>query len=570
MSLSASMWTGISGLLAHGEKMNVIGNNLANVNTVGFKGARMDFEDFIQQDVNSAAGVTQVGRGVSIGAIYGDFSQGAFETTNEATDLAISGKGFFQVKVPNEDTEYYTRSGNFRFNKDGYLTDPHGYRLQGWQIETPKPSLATGTVSATSSTSSIKGAGVPRDVQLEGFTAEPKHTSNVTLNVNLDSTAGNNKSVPTTPEQGMTSLFNAWDGTAATPLADDAFAYQTTIKVYDEGGTAHNLTVYFDQVADSEVDNLPAGQKQWEYIVTVPPSEDGRYIADSAASVPANVPTGFSEVGGTVQGLLMTGTLTFDSGGQLVNQSAFTLNTSPTAPDLTGTTAADSENKDNWVSAPYSTNGFPLFSANFTSLAGASSPFDASPEGSLMELNFGLKHTGTLTSTDLTTVENSGGAGNPPDFTSLPGSTASFERESSSTTSFNGASSTLKQSQDGYTFGFLQNVSVDRDGILRGRYSNGVILDLYQITLYDFQSEHNLRREGGNLFSATRDSGEAAPGPANANGFGSIHSNSLEQSNVDMAKEFVTMITTQRGFQGNSKVITTTDRMLETVVQMKR
>lgn len=76
MSLTASMWTGVSGLLAHGERMNVLGNNIANVNTVGFKGSRMDFEDFLNQDTYSAAGVTQVGRGVSIGAIFGDYSQG--------------------------------------------------------------------------------------------------------------------------------------------------------------------------------------------------------------------------------------------------------------------------------------------------------------------------------------------------------------------------------------------------------------------------------------------------------------------------------------------------------------
>jgi len=99
MGLSASMWTGVAGLTAHGESMSVLGNNIANVNTIGYKGGRIFFEDFISQDLNTAAGVAQVGRGVGIGAVYGDFSQGAFETTNEATDLAIGGRGFFQVKV---------------------------------------------------------------------------------------------------------------------------------------------------------------------------------------------------------------------------------------------------------------------------------------------------------------------------------------------------------------------------------------------------------------------------------------------------------------------------------------
>ena len=95
MSLSASMWTGVSGLLAHGEKMNVVGNNLANVSTVGFRGQRMDFADFVYANTYTSAGTGQIGRGVKVGAIMGNFAQGSFETTTNATDLAISGSGFF-------------------------------------------------------------------------------------------------------------------------------------------------------------------------------------------------------------------------------------------------------------------------------------------------------------------------------------------------------------------------------------------------------------------------------------------------------------------------------------------
>lgn len=549
MSLTASMWTGISGLLAHGEKMNVLGNNIANVNTLGFKGARMDFEDFINQDVNSAAGVTQVGRGVAIGAIYGDFGQGAFETTTEATDLAIGGNGFFQVRVKDEETAYYTRAGNFRFDKDGFLVDPHGYVLQGWQISTPRPSLATSTNQITSTSSAIKGSGVPTDIRLEGFTAEPKHTSNVTMVTNLDARDGGDKSTDAT--NPFFALMNGWDGTATSPLGQNDFAYQSTVKVYDEGGTGHNLTVYFDQVSGSTISGEASGRRYWEYIVTVEPSEDGRSFNGTKVNTTA------------AAGLLMSGTLTFDSSGQLIDQSAYTLKSNA---------GSNLKQLSNWAPTNYSTNGYPLFTANFSGLSNASfvTPGLASNvTGSLMELNLGLKYTST--SANLT---NGGIANTANTVGSNAGSVMSMgsytERQSSATTSFAGASSTLLQSQDGYTFGFLQNVSVDRDGILRGRYSNGIILDLYQITLYDFQSEHNLRREGGNLFSATRDSGEALPGPANNNGLGAIYSNSLEQSNVDLAKEFVQMITTQRGFQANSKVITTTDTMLNEVIQMKR
>ncbi len=549
MSLTASMWTGISGLLAHGEKMNVLGNNIANVNTLGFKGSRMDFEDFINQDVNSAAGVTQVGRGVSIGAIYGDFSQGAFETTTEATDLAISGKGFFQVKVQNEETAYYTRAGNFRFNNDGYLVDPHGYVLQGWKINSPRPSLSTGSTQVAGTSSSIKGSGVPADIRLEGFTCEPKHTSNVTVVTNLDSSSGgDNANNSTNP---FFAMFGQWNGQAEPPLGENSFAYQTTLKVYDEGGAGHNLTVYFDQVSKDSISGAANGQTYWEYMVTVEPAEDGRILDGSKLSTTS------------AAGILMMGTMTFDSSKQLIDQSAYTLRS-----DSSGSM----KDLNNWIPTTYSTNGYPMFTANFSSLSNASyvTPgLAGNVQGSLMELNMGLKFTGSAAE-----LANGGAANSAATVGSNAGSLMSMnthvQRESSATTAFDGASSTLLQSQDGYTFGFLQNVTVDRDGILSGRYSNGVILDLYQITLYDFQSEHNLRREGGNLFSATRDSGEALPGPANNNGLGAVYSNSLEQSNVDLAKEFVNMITTQRGFQANSKVITTTDTMLDVVIQMKR
>ncbi|NJB68460.1 flagellar hook protein FlgE [Desulfobaculum xiamenense] len=542
MGLSASMWTGVAGLGAHGEQMGVIGNNIANVNTVGFKGSRMYFEDFISQDVNTAAGIGQIGRGVGIGAIYADFGQSGFETTTEATDLGIGGRGFFRVKVKNEETNYYTRAGNFRFDKDGYLVDPHGYVLQGWEIPSSSgSSIASGqTTGQSSSTSSIKGTGAPKDIRVEGFTAQPKATENVTMVVNLDGTAGQDNS--TWAANPFFSMFSNWDGQAETPLGDTQFGYQSTIKVYDEGGTAHELTVYFDQVTASN----SGGNQYWEYMVTVPPSEDGRTIGGVAVN------------GTSAAGIMMVGSLTFDSAGQLRNQSAFTLDETSTGTNI--------KELSNWKAADFNTDGQPVFVANFTlqsnaSVVGAS---NAKP----IAVNFGLTNgdpnSGWSTGA---TVSNASQVGT--DINNLPGFSDPV-LNSKATTSFAGSSSTQFQSQDGYTFGFLQSVSVDRDGILTGRYSNGVVLELYQVTLYDFVNKWGLRRDGSNLFSETRESGEATAGPANANGYGSINSNSLEQSNVDLAKEFVKMISTERGFQANSKVITTTDNMLQTVISMKR
>jgi flagellar hook protein FlgE len=536
------MWTGVAGLTAHGESMSVLGNNIANVNTIGYKGGRIFFEDFISQDLNTAAGVAQVGRGVGIGAVYGDFSQGAFETTNEATDLAIGGRGFFQVKVLGEEDVYYTRAGNFRFNKDGYLVDPHGYVLQGWEIsQEASASVASGSAasSSESGSSAIRGTGVPGDIRLDGFTASPRATSSVTMVTNLDARSGGDNAALSSDK--FFSMFQLWDGQAVTPIGETRYEYQNSIKIYDEGGSSHVMTVYFDQVTVSNA----GGNQYWEFMATVDPTKDGRTlggqdIRDTSAA-----------------GILMIGTLKFDSSGQLKDMSAFTLQSGATG---------DLKALSNWSLAQFNTDGQPVCVANFTLASDAShtSATNASP----IAINFGLTNGDPFTSDGWSaSLSNASQVGNT--FANLPG-LYDPDPNALATTSFSGSSSTMFQSQDGYTFGFLQSVSVDRDGILTGRYSNGVVLELYQVTIYDFQNKWGLRREGSNLFSETLESGVATPGPANANGLGSISSNSLEQSNVDMAVEFVKMISTERGFQANSKVIMTTDTMLQTVIAMKR
>jgi flagellar hook protein FlgE len=132
------------------------------------------------------------------------------------------------------------------------------------------------------------------------------------------------------------------------------------------------------------------------------------------------------------------------------------------------------------------------------------------------------------------------------------------------------SSSTMLSRQNGYTYGNLMDIVFDQHGVMSGIYSNGVTLPLYQVVLYDFVAPQHLRFEGGNLVSQTRDSGDPSWGAAGVNGFGLINGYMIEQSNVDLAKEMVHMITTQRGFQANSKVITTVDTMMEVVVNMKR
>ncbi|MBU3953422.1 MAG: flagellar hook-basal body complex protein [Proteobacteria bacterium] len=145
-----------------------------------------------------------------------------------------------------------------------------------------------------------------------------------------------------------------------------------------------------------------------------------------------------------------------------------------------------------------------------------------------------------------------------------------FENDSLSTTQYAKSSSTVFQDANGYSAGDLQGVDVASDGVLTGIYSNGQLIPLFRVGLAKFLNNFGLRNAGGNLFSETRESGGAITNKPGENGLGTISPNSLEMSNVDISEEFVALITNQRGFQANSKTITTVDDMMSTVIQMKR
>jgi len=558
MSLGASLFSGISGLTVHSERMTVIGNNLANVNTTGFKGARMHFEDLMSADFATVNGIGQVGRGVRVSTIFSDYGQGAFESSTEATDMAISGDGFFVVSPKGEENKYYSRAGNFRFDSDGFLVDPHGYILQGWEIERSGTSVTTTSSETSDETNLARIIGVPTDIRMENFQSEPKPTTSMTIVTNLDPSSADNSTSATDPYFAM---FNNWDGSADTPLASTLYGYSTTLKVYDDIGTAHNLTIYFDQVTLSNA----GGDTVWEYMVTCEPNADRRVLSGADGNM-----TRIGEGRTSAAGLLMVGTLTFTT-GQLSGMSAYTLKSNG------GTNIKD---LSNWDLADFSTGGYPVCTANFLGKSNASTA--ESTNATPLQIDFGIRNRDLSSNGGgATTIGWGGGLGTLPTNAAMVGNAinntgylANLKDPAVSalaTQSYDtGGSSTLFQSQDGYAAGILQNVSVSREGILSGHYSNGQVLELYAVTLATFTNKHGLRREGGNLFSETLESGPALTGQAGSSGKGTIDGNSLEMSNVDMATEFVRMITTQRGFQANTKVITTTDSMLGEVIAMKR
>lgn len=548
MGLSSSMFAGVTGLMAHDEWMGVIGNNLSNTSTVGFKSASMRFEDFVSEDMSTAAGVSQVGRGVRVSSNYTNFAQGSFENTSESTDLAIGGKGFFVVRPQNAQTHFYERAGNFRFDENGYLTDPHKNIVQGWKVQLDKV------------TNTVKTVGSPTDIRLTSFESPPQPTSQVNMTLNLDSspTAVEKSSNTTNPAFAMWSNWNYNPAKPEqAPLGDTQYTYQTTMKVYDKNGNPHNTTIFFDQVQDATFTNGSGGKKVWEYMVTVPPGDDLRHQG-------ANGLTGMNT--NAKRGVLMAGTLTFNAAGELEGMSAYTLQN-------TDTTAAPPDALSSWTRAEIGPKGYPVFTANFLGEDNASVTSGAPASDNVTEIGFnlGMRTTDIIGGTGgwkTASAANAGAVGST--FTNIPTFHSGTVKDAQSTTSYNTGSATLFQNQDGYSSGLLRSVDVDNDGVMMGRYTNGQVIPLYKLTLASFTSEFGLRREGSNLFSESRASGQAMTGQANTGVFGSIASHSLEQSNVDIAREMVDMILAQRGFQANSKTITTADSMLSEVIQLKR
>ncbi len=248
MSLSSSLFTGTSGLKNMGNALQVVGNNIANLNTVGFKKGRSTFADTLYENVATQGGTDQVGRGMAVGDVSQNFAQGSFESTGNTTDLSIGGDGFFIMSQSGTENTFYTRAGNFFFNKSGELVNPEGYIVQGWELDDE-----TGD-----------DIGSIGDIILNAFTNPPKTTTQVTAITNLDADAANNTVV----------LANDWDAGADTHMGSTNYEYQTVVKVYDSLGSTHDITIYYDKKSDTE----------WEYIVTSNPEEDQRNLVQNTDS----------------------------------------------------------------------------------------------------------------------------------------------------------------------------------------------------------------------------------------------------------------------------------------------
>jgi flagellar hook protein FlgE len=459
-----SLWAGVSGLQNHQTRMDVLGNNISNVNTTGFKKGRVTFQDMLSQTLAGAARPTedvggvnpqQVGLGMQVASIDTIHTQGALQSTGVMTDVAGQGNGFFVLNAG--DKRFYTRNGAFGLDQDGRLVNPaNGMKVQGWMAQT------VGGQTFVNNAADVQDLVIP-----VGSKDPAKATTAVWFASNLD------KRTPEIPA-----------GATAQTIA--AGTWQTTFDLFDSFGRVHKLQVNFTKV--------PGVANRWQAQVAV----------DPAAQTPTNTRVQIGngpQTGNTFQ-------IDFDNLGALAD-----------VRDAQGNVI----------------NAGALQAAVAYDVPDATLPPGAAAVRQAFNLNLG-----------------------------------NVGAYRDAITQFGDQSSTKAVRQDGYGMGYLETFKIDQSGTITGVYTNGSNRTIGQIALASFTNPGGMEKAGENTYQVSNNSGAANIGASGTAGKGKVMAGTLEMSNVDLAEQFTDMIVTERGFQANSRTITTSDQMLQELLQLKR
>jgi flagellar hook protein FlgE len=443
--------------------MDVLGHNISNVNTYGFKKSRVSFQDILSQTISGAAAPTaqkggvnpkQVGLGMNIASIDKIFTQGSLQTTGLNTDLAIQGDGFFILRRGEE--TFYTRAGGYGVDRNGTLINPaNGMRVQGWMA------VQAGGEYIINNTAELEDIIIP-----VGSKDPAKQTEVVRYRSNLDA------ETPLLPADRAPTAEEILKGTVSTNL-----------DVYDSLGNVHALTLDFTRVQNEE--------NTWAVRARVEGGDEETLSFDIEGANPNNA----SEI-----------IMRFDNRGAPVS-----VEDSPVTPGA----PVDIVNE-----------------GNLTATVTVTFPEDGITQAISLDL----------------------------------GTAGGYE----GITQFSSPSSTRATEQDGYGLGYLQSFTIDNAGVITGVYTNGKKAPIGQVGMAIFTNPQGLIAEGDNNFRETSNSGLANVGAAETGGRGKITAGTLEMSNVDLAEQFTDMIVTQRGFQANSRSITTSDQMLQELLTLKR
>lgn len=540
MSLMKSLNSGVSGLRAFQTKMDVIGNNIANVETTGFKASRISFTEMLNQQVSSGGGSasaptsgSQVGLGVRIAAIERDFSQGGLQATGRATDMAIEGDGFFMVAEGNQ--QYLTRAGNFAFNKDGFLVDQAGRKVQGFNAN------ASGKVLANGTTDAIR-------IDFENV-YEPKATQNVYAAGNLN--ADTSKAQLVQAQSALTTDSGAI-ATGATELnslaqTENPFGTGDTIEfeVTLNDGTQQTITHTVGGADDTLNDVITS-------INSSLPDSEGNVSLVDGLMIARSADVGDSQF--SIDGVTTSGTGQINLPGFEVTQEG------QTNSQTISTTVYDELGKAHTLMLNLTQTDTNTWDYEASFLDG-----EQINSGGTGQITF--DKAGNLSSNSSIAMSfNPGSGANPVNFALSLGNPEAGSR----LTQFSGATSAKVTSQDGYAQGKLVDFNIDGDGFINGVYDNGRNVKLAQVAIGNVSNANGLETVGNGLFRSTSASGEMFTNTAASMSETDINAGVLEGSNVDLAQEFTDMITAQRAYQSNARVITTADKLLQEAVNLKR
>ena len=562
-----SLYSGVSGIKVHQTRMDVIGNNIANVNTIGFKGSRTTFSDMLSQLQRNASSPTdnlgginprQVGLGAAVESIDLLFTDASPQQTGKNTDLALSGNGLFVLKNGNQ--TFYTRNGAFEFDESGnYVLPGSGLRVQGWNA-TPEGVLNTNALAT--------------DVVVPvGKSMEADATTMATYTGNLNKETPLIKSITYSVAPALANDPKVVIGT------ENSDEYNPNSPVSEE-----NHAILVTEGEDNAITSVNVdGKNVLSATITL---ENGQTMTFTSGyyevghSIPiTTIATVYDSLGGKHEvTVLIDKSPTGDTEG--VSSEALLTRTYPKDEEAD---AAEGDRYDNrWRAylAPGEGRLGPAAGENFvneltitaedgsiaTATMGAVSggEGEGATEGGASVSYLYFNGTGQFVTTGSTyapaiamTYSNGNGAADGSvniDFTGM-------SQYANNTTAF--------PTTNGYTAGVLQSVAIDGSGIISGTYTNGQIRTEAQIAVAQFSNAAGLTKVGTTIYQESNNSGAANVRTMDDLGL-SVISSALEMSNVDLANEFSEMIITQRGFQANSKITTVSDEMLETLVNMKR
>lgn len=568
MTLNSTFSIGVSGLLAQSTKISSISDNIANVNTVGYKGYTTDFLSLVQ---SAPSMLYDSYNGARTNTRQNNSHQGEISGSDSGTDIAVNGDGFFVV-TPNTLTGsdlMYTRAGTFSPDKDGNLRNSAGFYLQGWPLDSLgnlPGALAGGTYDSGTATSSL------RLVNVATSDSASVPTGNMSIKANLDA--------------GQT-LYNppGQIAFAANPTAGDTLTINGVVWTFVAGGATGNQTNIgssLDETLRSLVDNLNASTNPG--ITTAAYSASGsaklKIIYDSMNGNAAGFTLASSSVNATPTQLLL-----YDPDVAANNMTSGAIQSNfNRSMDIIDNNGIKHTVNLNFLKTDVNTWAVELSAipATDVTIAGgqiANGTLVFNGEGSLASVSASLSDpitfpwtsTGT-TPTNSTTVTTNNTVtfnwGTAGQVFGTPGATVIGRTDGMR--QLNSSYVITSLNQDGHASGTLQKVEISDNGIVKAFYNNGVNQSIFAIPLAKFHNPDGLENISGTAYNNSDTSGLINYFASGQSGVGVILSSSLENANVDLPSELTDIIIAQRAYQSNTKTVTTADDMLKTVTDMVR